>query len=243
MSLTQVTAAAHGDEAWLQIAAGALGGLEFLVGVDTMHGHVVLAHDGCGHGLGGSELDVGGQLVVEITQEHDADVVLVLVGNVGTLILDRAAFPDSAGPVDDVVIADIAPAAFFHMETLNVLEAGHGGGHIGEIDDFPAFVVQGDTVDAVHGIDFGGIGCQFGPGITWDDVGGTIAWEGRLWRGSRIGRLGWQIGWGRGGWVGVGLVGRGIVLARLGHLRWPGWAWALLEHQGGIAASSGDCTK
>ena len=67
-------------------------------------------------------MDIGGGLFFEVPQEHDADVVFVLVSNVGSLILERAGFPDATCTVNDVVVADITPAAFFHMEALDVLK-------------------------------------------------------------------------------------------------------------------------
>ena len=50
------------------------------------------------------------------------------------------------------------------MEALDVLKAFHGGVHVGEVDGMPAFMVQGDAINAVHGIDATGVGRHLGPG-------------------------------------------------------------------------------
>lgn len=103
-------------------------------------------------------MNIGRSLFFKVSQEHDAHIMFIHIGNVSALINDGACFPDAACSVDDVVIADITPATFFHVKALNVLESGHSGAGVGEIDHFPALVMEGDTVDAFHGIDTVGVG-------------------------------------------------------------------------------------
>jgi len=49
--------------------------------------------------------------------------MFVEVSDMSTLIFEGSGFPDSAGTIDDVVVADIAPIAFFHVKALDMLQA------------------------------------------------------------------------------------------------------------------------
>jgi len=153
------------------------------VGVDFGEGDLIEGAGEADEGGEGSELGCGGVLDFEVAEEADAEVVFVVVFDVGALVGERAGLPDAAGAVDDEVVGDVGPMAvggfLAGVEFTDVFEFV-GSGVPGVGGGFPGGVVDGDSRDAVHGADVGEVGADEGP------VGAGDEDDGRGGGGERV---------------------------------------------------------
>src|SRR5690606_22035029 len=83
--------------------------------------------------------------------------------DVGALVAQVSAFPDVAGPVDDVVVPDVAEAPLADVVAADALDAGGGGVEVGGPEGGGAFVVDGDALHALERVDAAGDGARARP--------------------------------------------------------------------------------
>lgn len=137
-------------EVALHIDARAEGFAEFFMGVDAADGDAVGAGELSDETIEGGELGGGGGLDLEIAETHDAEVVFVLVFDVGTGEVRGATFPDAAGRIDDVVVADVGPLIADVVGAV-LFQLGHDGSLGCEASGYEGIVMNGDAGDAAHG--------------------------------------------------------------------------------------------
>ena len=93
----------------------------------------------------------GGFLALKVAQHHHAQVVRVVLAHVRTLIGIATAFDHPSGAVDDVVVADVRPAAVAGVDLADLLDTVKRRGCVGEGHRLPPLVVDGDLPHTVHG--------------------------------------------------------------------------------------------
>ncbi len=154
---------ADGDHVGLHVAAGAFGADDFAMGVDSGDGEgVFLAEEGA-EDSDFVFLCLGHGLHVEVSEDDDADVVFVVVADVLALVFEGAELPDAADAVDGEVVADVLEVAGA-VVFADIFEVLGGFAEVGGPEgDGVAGVVEGDELDAVHGIDCGEVGSAAGP--------------------------------------------------------------------------------
>ena len=113
--------------------------------------HSVSAHESGYMMIEGGQLRVGRRLQVEIAETHHADIAGVVVFDMGALVDDGSSFPDSTCAINDVVVADISPISA-EVSLANQVEPGFRIGFIGLPERGHAVVVDGDAVNAGHGV-------------------------------------------------------------------------------------------
>lgn len=164
----------HGCESGLEVSAGAGGGCELAVCVDGVGLEPAGVHHVSDEGGDGGELVGGGSLAFEVAEDADAEIALVLIADVGSLIGEWSALPDAAGGVDEEVVADVAPVEAA-VGASDGFEACLDGGASGVGEDAGADVVDGDASDGEHVVHQRGCGIVGGPGVSGFDAGGEVA--------------------------------------------------------------------
>ncbi len=110
----------HGS---LQVSAGAHGWPKLSMGIDLAYRHAIETHQ-----LGNEVVERvqrcgGGGLLFVVAKHHHADIVGVVVFDMGTLKRQRASLPDPTSRVDDEVIADVSPAVGVDMHPTDRLDS------------------------------------------------------------------------------------------------------------------------
>ena len=137
----------------MQAIARTGGGHQFLVCVESRDRHLVLVHQLADRVLERSDLGIRGVLAIEVAQHHDAKVVRVVVSHVGALVVQVTAFPQAAGTINDVVIADVARPHTIQMRFADQFQSRGCRGFIRKVNRVVTFVMDGDAVDATHGVE------------------------------------------------------------------------------------------